>query len=103
MSRQASRNMNELIFRTSLKLIATRKGCARSDEKLLAHPLFASIYVVYYAHVLYIEERSLECVCYTIIWKSQIKRHKKSGKSEILLRHNSIPIHLTIYHCLFLS
>ena len=45
-------------------------------EKLLAHPLFASVYVVYYACVArtFILV-SLLCVCvcvYTIIWFNQI-------------------------------
>ena len=32
-------------------------------EKLLAHPLFISVYVVYYARAFFINERSRECVC----------------------------------------
>ena len=65
-------------------------------EKLLAHPLFISDYVVYYARVArtFILV-SLLCVCvcvcvcvYTIIWIDQINRHKKWGKSEILLCRN---------------
>ena len=32
-------------------------------KKLLAHPLFISDYVVYYARAFFINERSLECVC----------------------------------------
>ena len=33
-------------------------------KKLLAHPLFISVYVVYYARAFFINERSLE-VCVT--------------------------------------
>ena len=53
-------------------------------EKLLAHPLFVSVYVVYYARAFFIiNERSLECVCvcvcvcYTIIWIDQINGIKR--------------------------
>ena len=46
-------------------------------EKLLAHPLFISDYVVYYARAFFINERSLECVCYTIIWIDQINGIKR--------------------------
>ena len=62
-------------------------------EKLLAHPLFISDYVVYHARVartFYIGLAPVcVCVCvYTIIWIDQINRHKKWGKSEILLCRN---------------
>ena len=48
-------------------------------KKLLAHPLFVSVYVVYYARV-GADVRMCVCVCYTIIWIDQIngiKRYKE--------------------------
>ena len=37
-------------------------------EKLLAHPLFISIYVVYFnARAFFINERTLECVCVCVL------------------------------------
>ena len=58
-------------------------------EKLLAHPLFISDYVVYYARVARTFYIGLAPVCYTIIWIDQIKRHKKTGRRKILLRCES--------------
>ena len=43
-------------------------------EKLLAHPLFISDYVVYYARV---GADVRMCVCYTIIWIDQINGIKR--------------------------
>ncbi len=70
-------------------------------EKLLAHPLFKRKLVVYSraTRVPLYWSRSCVCVCvYTIIWIDQTKRHKKSSKSKILLCHNVVLFHLTIYH-----
>ena len=58
-------------------------------EKLLAHPLFVSVYVVYYARVartFILVSLLCVCMCYTIIWIDQIKRYKKTGRRKILLR-----------------
>ena len=75
----------------------------KSLEKLLAHPLFKRKLVVYSraTRVPLYWSRSCVCVCvcvYTIIWIDQTKRHKKNGKSKILLRHYVVLFHLTIYH-----
>ena len=44
-------------------IFSTKKGMQKVYKKLLAHPLFISDYVVYYARAFFINERSLECVC----------------------------------------
>ena len=51
-------------------------------EKLLAHPLFISDYVVYYARVgadvrMCVCVCVCVCVCYTIIWIDQINGIKR--------------------------
>ena len=69
-------------------IICMKKGMQKVYEKLLAHPLFISDYVVYYARV-GADVRMCVCVCYTIIWIDQIKRHKKTGRRKILLRCES--------------
>jgi len=61
-------------------IIDTKKDMQKVYKKLLAHPLFVSDYVVYYARVartffLY-WSRSCVCVCYTFIWIDQIKAVK---------------------------
>ena len=66
-------------------IICMKKGMQKVYKKLLAHPLFISDYVVYYARV-GADVRMCVCVCYTIIWIDQIKRHKKTGRRKILLR-----------------
>ena len=44
-------------------IFSMKKGMQKVYKKLLAHPLFVSDYIVYYARAFFIYERSLECVC----------------------------------------
>ena len=57
-------------------IIDTKKDMQKVYEKLLAHPLFVSVYVVYYARVartFILVSLLCVCVCYTFIWFCQIK------------------------------
>ena len=38
--------------------------------------------MLYITRAFFINERSLECVCYTFIWIDQIKRHKKQAEEK---------------------
>ena len=63
-----------LVLKTTF--ICTKKGMQKVYKKLLAHPLFVSVYVVYYARV-GADVRMCVCVCYTIIWIDQINGIKR--------------------------
>ena len=65
-----------------------KKACKKFMKNFL-HTLCLSVIMLYInARAFFINERTLECVCvcYTFIWIDQIKRHKKTGRREILLR-----------------
>ena len=58
-------------------------------EKLLAHPLFISDYVVYYARVartFILVSLLCVCVCYTFIWIDQINGIKRCKEFWISLQ-----------------
>ena len=56
-------NTNHTIFlRVNLFIYARKKGVQKVYKKLLAHPLFISDYVVYYARV-GADVRMCVCVC----------------------------------------
>ena len=76
----------------------TKKGVHEALKKLLAHPLVIRLFIVYCARAgrtaIALVQRlrpllECVCVCYTFIWIDQIKRHKKTGRREILLRCES--------------
>ena len=73
-------NTNHTIFlRVNPFIYARKKDVQKVYEKLLAHPLFISDYVVYYARVartFILVSLLCVCVCYTFIWFCQIKAVK---------------------------
>ena len=76
-------------------IICMKKGMQKVYKKLLAHPLFISDYVVYYARVArtFILV-SLLCVCYTIIWIDQIKCIKRCKERRFSLQHRNAICHV---------
>ena len=64
-------NTNHIFFALNTFIYARKKGMQKVYKKLLAHPLFISDYVVYYARVArtFILV-SLLCVCVTLLFGS---------------------------------
>ena len=59
-------NTNHIFFALNTFIYARKKGMQKVYKKLLAHPLFISDYVVYYARV-GADVRMCVCVCVCVL------------------------------------